>query len=282
MKENPTLDTLIEIAISEDLGNLGDITSNFFIDDIALSKGTIIAKERCIISGPEIAENVFKRIDPSIKVNVNLESGSIADQGDVIINLSGNTCSILSAERIALNFLQRLSGIATLTNKYVEAVKGTNAKILDTRKTTPGWRVIEKMAVKSGGGNNHRMGLFDMAMLKDNHLTNDHDPNSIQQKIHAFKKQYLKTRIEVEADTLEQVNQFVKMEGIDVILLDNMSLDELSESVSLRRGSIQFEASGGIDLETVSQVAKTGVDFISVGSLTHSAVSVDLSLELEP
>ena len=208
--------------------------------------------------------------------------GSIADQGDVIINLSGNTCSILSAERIALNFLQRLSGIATLTNKYVEAVKGTNAKILDTRKTTPGWRVIEKMAVKSGGGNNHRMGLFDMAMLKDNHLTNDHDPNSIQQKIHAFKKQYPKTRIEVEADTLEQVNQFVKMEGIDVILLDNMSLDELSESVSLRRGSIQFEASGGINLETVSQVAKTGVDFISVGSLTHSAVSVDLSLELEP
>ena len=280
MKENPTLDTLIEIAISEDLGNLGDITSNFFIDDIAVSKGTIIAKERCIISGPEIAENVFKRIDPSIKVNVNLESGSIADQGDVIINLSGNTCSILSAERIALNFLQRLSGIATLTNKYVEAVKGTNAKILDTRKTTPGWRVIEKMAVKSGGANNHRMGLFDMAMLKDNHLTNDHDPNSIQQKIHAFKKQYPKTRIEVEADTLEQVNQFVKMEGIDVILLDNMSLDELSESVSLRRGSIQFEASGGINLETVSQVAKTGVDFISVGSLTHSAVSVDLSLEL--
>ena len=282
MKENPTLDTLIEIAISEDLGNLGDITSNFFIDDIAVSKGNIIAKERCIISGPEIAENVFKRIDPSIKVNVNLESGSIADQGDVIINLSGNTCSILSAERIALNFLQRLSGIATLTNKYVEAVKGTNAKILDTRKTTPGWRVIEKMAVKSGGANNHRMGLFDMAMLKDNHLTNDHDPNSIQQKIHAFKKQYPKTRIEVEADTLEQVNQFVKMEGIDVILLDNMSLDELSESVSLRKGSIQFEASGGINLETVSQVAKTGVDFISVGSLTHSAVSVDLSLELEP
>lgn len=282
MKENPTLDTLIEIAISEDLGNLGDITSNFFIDDIAVSKGTIIAKERCIISGPEIAENVFKRIDPSIKVNVKLKSGSIADQGDVIINLSGNTCSILSAERIALNFLQRLSGIATLTNKYVEAVKGTNAKILDTRKTTPGWRVIEKMAVKSGGANNHRMGLFDMAMLKDNHLTNDHDPNSIQQKIHAFKKQYPKTRIEVEADTLEQVNQFVKMEGIDVILLDNMSLDELSESVSLRRGSIQFEASGGINLETVSQVAKTGVDFISVGSLTHSAVSVDLSLELEP
>ena len=262
--------------------NSSSITSNFFIDDIAVSKGTIIAKERCIISGPEIAETVFKRIDPSIKVNVNLESGSIADQGDVIINLSGNTCSILSAERIALNFLQRLSGIATLTNKYVEAVKGTNAKILDTRKTTPGWRVIEKMAVKSGGGNNHRMGLFDMAMLKDNHLTNDHDPNSIQQKIHAFKKQYPKTRIEVEADTLEQVNQFVKMEGIDVILLDNMSLDELSESVSLRRESIQFEASGGINLETVSQVAKTGVDFISVGSLTHSAVSVDLSLELEP
>ena len=281
MKQNPTLDTLIEIAISEDLGNLGDITSNFFIDDIAVSKGTIIAKERCIISGPEIAETVFKRIDPSIKVNVNLESGSIADQGDVIINLSGNTRSILSAERIALNFLQRLSGIATITKKYVEAVKGTNAKILDTRKTTPGWRALEKMAVKSGGGLNHRMGLFDMAMLKDNHLTNESDPRSLQQKINAFKKQYPKIRLELEADTLEQVNEFIKMEGVDVILLDNMALTEISEAVSLRKGEIKFEASGGINLDTVVQYAEAGVDFISVGALTHSAVSVDLSLELE-
>ena len=281
MKDNSILDTLIKIALKEDLGDAGDITSNFFIDNNSLSNGTIIAKENCVIAGSEIAERVFKRLDPNIEVKVELTSGSIASTGDVIISLSGKSCSILSAERIALNFLQRLSGIATITKKYVEAVKGTNAKILDTRKTTPGWRVLEKMAVKSGGGLNHRMGLFDMAMLKDNHLTNESDPRSLQQKINAFKKQFPEMRLEVEADTLEQVNEFIKMEGFDVILLDNMALTEISEAVSLRREAIKFEASGGINLDTVIQYAETGVDFISVGALTHSAVSVDLSLELE-
>ena len=281
MKDNSILDTLIEIALKEDLGDAGDITSNFFIDNNSLSNGTIIAKENCVIAGSEIAERVFKRLDPNIEVKVELPSGSIASTGDVIISLSGKSCSILSTERIALNFLQRLSGIATITKKYVEAVKGTNAKILDTRKTTPGWRVLEKMAVKSGGGLNHRMGLFDMAMLKDNHLTNESDPRSLQQKINAFKKQFPEMRLEVEADTLEQVNEFIKMEGVDVILLDNMALTEISEAVSLRREAIKFEASGGINLDTVIQYAETGVDFISVGALTHSAVSVDLSLELE-
>lgn len=281
MKDNSILDTLIEIALKEDLGDAGDITSNFFIDNNSLSNGTIIAKENCVIAGSEIAESVFKRLDPNIEVKVELTSGSIASTGDVIISLSGKSCSILSAERIALNFLQRLSGIATITKKYVEAVKETNAKILDTRKTTPGWRVLEKMAVKSGGGLNHRMGLFDMAMLKDNHLTNESDPRSLQQKINAFKKQFPEMRLEVEADTLEQVNEFIKMEGVDVILLDNMALNEISEAVSLRREAIKFEASGGINLDTVIQYAETGVDFISVGALTHSAVSVDLSLELE-
>ena len=281
MKDNSILDTLIEIALKEDLGDAGDITSNFFIDNNSLSNGTIIAKENCVIAGSEIAERVFKRLDPNIEVKVELTSGSIASTGDVIISLSGKSCSILSAERIALNFLQRLSGIATITKKYVEAVKGTNAKILDTRKTTPGWRVLEKMAVKSGGGLNHRMGLFDMAMLKDNHLTNESDPRSLQQKINAFKKQFPEMRLEVEADTFEQVNEFIKMEGVDVILLDNMALTEISEAVSLRREAIKFEASGGINLDTVIQYAETGVDFISVGALTHSAVSVDLSLELE-
>ena len=281
MKDNSILDTLIEIALKEDLGDAGDITSNFFIDNDSLSSGSIIAKENCVIAAPEIAQKVFYRLDPNIEVIVKLPSGSIANPGDVIMSLSGKSCSILSAERIALNFLQRLSGIATITKKYVEAVKGTNAKILDTRKTTPGWRALEKMAVKSGGGLNHRMGLFDMAMLKDNHLTNESDPRSLQQKINAFKKQYPEIRIELEADTLEQVNEFIKMEGVDVILLDNMALTEISEAVSLRRGEIKFEASGGINLDTVVQYAEAGVDFISVGALTHSAVSVDLSLELE-
>jgi len=281
MKDNSILDTLIEIALKEDLGDAGDITSNFFIDNDSLSSGSIIAKENCVIAGPEIAQKVFYRLDPNIEVIIKLPSGSIANPGDVIISLSGKSCSILSAERIALNFLQRLSGIATITKKYVEAVKGTNAKILDTRKTTPGWRALEKMAVKSGGGLNHRMGLFDMAMLKDNHLANESDPRSLQQKINALKKQYPEIRLELEADTLEQVNEFIKMEGVDVILLDNMALTEISEAVSLRRGEIKFEASGGINLDTVVQYAEAGVDFISVGALTHSAVSVDLSLELE-
>ena len=281
MNDNSILDTLIEIALKEDLGDAGDITSNFFIDNDSLSSGTIIAKENCVIAGPEIAQRVFYRLDPNIEVIIKLPSGSIANPGDVIMSLSGKSCSILSAERIALNFLQRLSGIATITKKYVEAVKGTNAKILDTRKTTPGWRALEKMAVKSGGGLNHRMGLFDMAMLKDNHLTNESDPRSLQQKINAFKKQYPEILLELEADTLEQVNEFIKMEGVDVILLDNMALTEISQAVSLRRGEIKFEASGGIKLDTVVQYAEAGVDFISVGALTHSAVSVDLSLELE-
>ena len=281
MKDNSILDTLIEIALKEDLGDAGDITSNFFIDNDSLSSGSIIAKENCVIAGPQIAQRVFYRLDPNIEVIIKLPSGSIANPGDVIISLSGKSCSILSAERIALNFLQRLSGIATITKKYVEAVKGTNAKILDTRKTTPGWRALEKMAVKSGGGLNHRMGLFDMAMLKDNHLTNESDPRSLQQKINVFKKQHPEIRLELEADTLEQVNEFIKMEGVDVILLDNMALTEISEAVSLRRGEIKFEASGGINLDTVVQYAEAGVDFISVGALTHSAVSVDLSLELE-
>ena len=281
MNDNSILDTLIEIALKEDLGDAGDITSNFFIDNDSLSSGSIIAKENCVIAGPEIAQKVFYRLDPNIEVIIKLPSGSIANPGDVIMSLSGKSCSILSAERIALNFLQRLSGIATITKKYVEAVKGTNAKILDTRKTTPGWRALEKMAVKSGGGLNHRMGLFDMAMLKDNHLTNESDPRSLQQKINAFKKKYPEIRLELEADTLEQVNEFIKMEGVDVILLDNMALTEISEAVSLKRGEIKFEASGGINLDTVVQYAEAGVDFISVGALTHSAVSVDLSLELE-
>ena len=233
MNDNSILDTLIEIALKEDLGDAGDITSNFFIDNDALSSGSIIAKENCVIAGPEIAQRVFYRLDPNIEVIIKLPSGSIANPGDVIMSLSGKSCSILSAERIALNFLQRLSGIATITKKYVEAVKGTNAKILDTRKTTPGWRALEKMAVKSGGGLNHRMGLFDMAMLKDNHLTNESDPRSLQQKINAFKKRCPEIRLELEADTLEQVNEFIKMEGVDVILLDNMALTEISQACLL-------------------------------------------------
>ena len=281
MNENSTLGTLIDLALSEDLGEQGDITSKSFIPENSHSSGKIIVKEDCVIAGSEIAEQVFNKFDPSIKIDVLLKSGSSAQCDTTVINLSGKTRSILSAERTALNFIQRLSGIATLTKKYVDAVNGTNAKILDTRKTTPGWRNIEKFAVLSGGGSNHRMGLFDMAMLKDNHLANESDPELLQKNIYLFKDKYPNARIELEADTLKQVSQFVKMDGVDVILLDNMSENDLIEAVKYRSGSIQFEASGGINLESINNVAKTGVDFISVGALTHSASSVDLSLELE-
>jgi nicotinate-nucleotide pyrophosphorylase (carboxylating) len=281
MNENSTLGTLIDLALSEDLGEQGDITSKSFIPENSHSSGKIIVKEDCVIAGSEIAEQVFNKFDPSIKIDVLLKSGSSAQCDTTVINLSGKTRSILSAERTALNFIQRLSGIATLTKKYVDAVNGTNAKILDTRKTTPGWRRIEKLAVLSGGGSNHRMGLFDMAMLKDNHLANESDPELLQKNIHSFKDKYPNARIELEADNLKQVIQFVKMDGVDVILLDNMSENDLIEAVKYRSGSIQFEASGGINLESVHNVAKTGVDFISVGALTHSASSVDFSLELD-
>jgi len=281
MNENSTLDTLIDLALNEDLGDQGDITSINFIPEDSASNGKIIAKEDCVIAGSEIAGKVFNKYDPSIEIEINLKSGSLANCNDAVINISGPTRSILSAERTALNFIQRLSGIATLTKKYVDGVDGTNAKILDTRKTTPGWRNLEKLAVLSGGGSNHRMGLFDMAMLKDNHLVNGSDPKLLQQNIHLFKKKYPDTQIELEADTIEQVSQFVKIDGVDVILLDNMSEAELIDAIKFRRGAVKFEASGGINLETVSKIAKTGVDFISVGALTHSASSVDLSLELE-
>ena len=281
MNENSTLDTLIDLALNEDLGDQGDITSINFIPEDSASNGKIIAKEDCVIAGSEIAGKVFNKYDPSIEIEINLKSGSLANCNDAVINISGPTRSILSAERTALNFIQRLSGIATLTKKYVDGVDGTNAKILDTRKTTPGWRNLEKLAVLSGGGSNHRMGLFDMAMLKDNHLVNGSDPKLLQQNIHLFKKKYPDTQIELEADTIEQVSQFVKIDGVDVILLDNMSEAELIDAIKFRRGAVKFEASGGINLETVSKIAKTGVDFISVGALTHSASSVDLSLELD-
>ncbi len=193
------------------------------------------------------------------------------------MEIRGRAASVLTAERTALNFLQRLSGVATLTRQYVEAVRGTSARILDTRKTTPGWRALEKAAVAAGGGTNHRVGLYDMALVKDNHLAAGTD---LQKAIDRLRAERPGVRVELEADTLDQVRGFLKLKGVDVILLDNMSLAELREAVSLRQGGLVFEASGGVNLETVRGIAETGVDFISVGAITHSARAVDLSLEI--
>jgi len=194
-----------------------------------------------------------------------------------VIELSGSTRSILTGERVALNFLQHLAGIATLTAQFVAAVRGTGVTILDTRKTTPGLRVLEKAAVLAGGGRNHRMGLYDGIMVKDNHLLAKPE---LEAAIRSARLRYPNVLIELEADSIEQVRKFVLLKGVDVILLDNMSPDELRACVSLRKSGLKFEASGGVELMTVRQIAETGVDFISVGQLTHSARAIDFSLEL--
>jgi nicotinate-nucleotide pyrophosphorylase (carboxylating) len=198
----------------------------------------------------------------------------------LVIEVEGPSRAILTAERTALNFMQRLSGVATLTSRFVEQVKGTSARILDTRKTTPGWRLLEKAAVAAGGGTNHRMGLYDRAMVKDNHLVAEGKLEYLQEAIRRLKSEKPEVGIELEADRLDQVKDFLALEGVDYILLDNMSLDELREAVAMREGSSPaLEASGGVNLSTVAGIGQTGVDFISVGAVTHSAVGLDLGLD---
>jgi len=196
------------------------------------------------------------------------------------MEITGETASILTAERVALNFIQRLSGVATLTRRFVDAVAGRKARILDTRKTTPGLRALEKAAVVAGGGMNHRFGLYDMVMVKDNHLAAETRLDNLQRAIHRFHQEKPGYRVELEADTLDQVRRFLTLMGVDVILLDNMRPVQMAEAVQLGGGRLQFEASGGVTLESVAEIAATGVDFISVGALTHSAPAVDFSLEL--
>jgi nicotinate-nucleotide pyrophosphorylase (carboxylating) len=266
----------VAVALAEDVGT-GDLTSRFFIPETHQSRARILAKQSAVVAGTGPAKSTFQRVDGGLMVEVVASDGAQIRPGDTILLISGSTRSILTGERVALNFLQRLSGIATLTRAFVEAIKGTKAQILDTRKTTPGLRRLEKEAVAAGGGTNHRMGLFDAVMVKDNHLLAKPD---LAMAIQALRKEYPGVRIEVEADSLEQVGEFVQFPGVDVILLDNMSPDQIRACVALRRPGLRFEASGGVNLQTVRALAETGVDFISVGQLTHSASAIDFSLEL--
>lgn len=273
---------IIAIALAEDIGS-GDVSSDFFIDEKLRGRARIIAKEEGIAAGVETAAEVFTRVDASLIVTAVRASGSPVKANDTIIGIEGAVRSIMTAERVPLNFLSRLSGIATLTRKFVDAIAGTGAKILDTRKTTPGLRALEKAAVRAGGGTNHRLGLFDMAMLKDNHFAARDKNLTLREEIERFREARPGLRVELEADTLEQVRDFLKTGGADIILLDNMTPAQLREAVKMGAGSgVQFEASGGVTLETVREIAETGVDFISVGALTHSARAIDFSLELEP
>lgn len=269
----------IAAALAEDVGD-GDATVEYFIDPAQQAAARIFAKEPLTLAGVQTAVEVFQRVEPTLRVEIARNDGSRLNAGDTALTIHGRAGGILTGERVALNFLQRLSGVATLTRQFVDATEGTGARILDTRKTTPGLRVLEKAAVRAGGGHNHRMGLFDMVMVKDNHLLASSQASALQMAIDRAHAARPGLRIELEADTLAQVRTFLSLEGVDVILLDNMSLDELRQAVALGTGtSVQFEASGGVNLQTIAAIAKTGVQWISVGALTHSARAVDFSLE---
>ena len=270
----------IAIALAEDIGS-GDLTSRYFVGT-EKRKARIFAKEEAVVAGADIAAEVFGRVDPKTRAKIIAPSGNRVKKGDTVIEIEGAVCSILTAERVALNFLQHLSGVATLTAQFVKAVGKRQARILDTRKTTPGLRALEKAAVVAGGGVNHRFGLYDMVMVKDNHLLAAGRAEELQDQISRFRKKHPGVRVELEADTLEQVAAFLKLSGVEVILLDNMTLKQMATAVRLGKGRVQFEASGGVTLESVGGIAATGVDFISSGALTHSARSMDFSLELLP
>jgi len=270
---------LIDFALREDVGS-GDITSEYFVDEKDQASGRIIAQERAIIAGTEVSAEVFRRIDPGLQVEIAQVDGAAVTGGAVILEIRGGARSILTAERVALNFLQHLSGIATLTRQFVEAAGSQGAKILDTRKTTPGLRKFEKAAVKAGGGTNHRFGLFDMVLVKDNHLLAGNGLSRLNAAIERMRKERPGIKIEVEADNLDQVRALLEVPGVEVILLDNMRGTEMREAVAIGRGKVKFEASGGVNLRNVRQIAATGVDFVSIGALTHSARAIDFSLEL--
>ncbi len=276
---HPSISVLIRAAITEDVGT-GDVTSLYFIPENARSRAEIVAREPGIVSGAEIAVTVFHEIDPALEVEVCIPDGSPFARGDILLKAAGSTRSLLTAERTALNFLQRLCGVATQTKRYVEAVKPHPVQVWDTRKTTPGWRLLEKAAVKHGGGTNHRMGLYDHAMVKDNHLAANSDLKSLQTAIHKLRAERPGVRVQLEAATLKQVADFLTLDGVDMLLLDNMTTDQQREAVKLVNGKLWLEASGGITLDTIKDVAATGVNAISVGALTHSARALDLALDL--
>jgi len=269
----------IAAALKEDIGK-GDITTEFFVPEALHASGRIVAHEPAVVAGTEPAAEIFRKIDPATDVQIIRPDAEAVAPGDVVIEARGLARSILKAERVALNFLQRLCGIATLTRQFVDAVGNHPAKILDTRKTTPGLRALEKAAVVAGGGVNHRSGLFDMVLVKDNHLAALNGLSGFSDQIRRLRKERPNVRIEVEADDLEQVRAFVEIDGIDVILLDNMVPAQIREALALRKNNIKFEASGGITLKNVRRIAATGVDYISIGALTNAARAIDLGLEM--
>ena len=271
----------VVLALAEDIG-AGDVTSLATVPEHALAKAEVRAREPLVVAGLALAEAAFRECSARLEITRAAEDGQRIAKGKPLLIIAGPARALLGAERVALNFVQRLSGIATLTAQFVDAVKGTRAEILDTRKTTPGWRWLEKYAVACGGGRNHRFGLFDMILIKDNHLAalKDDLPNPFAAAVKRARAKYPQLKVEVEADTLDQVEQAAAA-GVDRVLLDNMNLAQLRLAVQKCQGRALTEASGGVTLAGVRAIAETGVDFISVGALTHSARAVDIALDFE-
>ena len=276
---NELEDRLIDLAFAEDIGD-GDHTTLCCIPEDAMGKSHLLIKEDGILAGVEVAKKVFHRFDPDMQVEVLMGDGSRVKKGDVAMIVSGRIRSLLQTERLMLNILQRMSGIATMTNRYVERLQGTNTRVLDTRKTTPGMRMLEKAAVKIGGGVNHRIGLFDMILLKDNHVDFSGGIRNAITRCHEYLKAHgLDLKIEIEVRNFDELQQVLDCGGVDRIMLDNFSVADTRKAVEIINGRYETESSGGITFDTIRDYAEQGVDFVSVGALTHSVKGLDMSFK---
>ena len=272
-------DRLIDLAFAEDIGD-GDHTTLCCIPADAVSESKLLIKEEGIFAGEEIARQVFHRFDPSLEVEVYIHDGAHVRPGDIVMSVRGKIQSLLQTERLMLNILQRMSGIATMTHRYVDRIEGTGAHVLDTRKTTPGMRMLEKQAVKIGGGVNHRIGLFDMILLKDNHIDFAGGIEAAITRCHHYLKEKGKDlKIEIEVRNMEELHEVLRVGGVDRIMLDNFTPDETRQAVRLIDHRYETESSGGITFDTIRQYAECGVDYISIGALTHSVKGLDMSFK---
>ena len=279
LKVEELVDKLIDLAFAEDIGD-GDHTTLCCIPEDAMGRSHLLIKEDGVLAGVEVAKEVFRRFDPELKVEVLMEDGTRVKKGDIAMIVSGRVRSLLQTERLMLNIMQRMSGIATTTSRYVERLKGTKTRVLDTRKTTPGLRMLEKAAVKIGGGCNHRIGLFDMILLKDNHVDFAGGISNAINRCHEYlEKNNLKLKIEIEVRNFDELQQALDCGGIDRIMLDNFTPADTKKAVDIISGRYETESSGGITFDTLRDYAECGVDFISVGALTHSVKGLDMSFK---